>query len=316
VSDPSIAVVICVYTEARWPWIIGAVDSVLAQRHPATELVVVTDHNEALHDRLVAQFADSPLVRIIPNVERRGLSGGRNSGIAATTSDIVAFLDDDAAASPDWLALLVEAYRDPRVIAAGGAIEPDWATARPGWWPTSFDWVVGCTYEGMPTETAPVRNVIGANMSFRRSMLDRIGGFLHGVGRDDSNRPMGGEETELSIRAAQADPSARIMYVPEASVRHRVPADRATLRYFLKRCYAEGLSKAIVTRVAGHSDGLASERRHAMVTLPLAAMRDAAGAVRHLDPSQGGRAAAIAVGLLTTTAGYAVGSVEQRLGRT
>ncbi len=310
-SDPSIAVVICVYTEDRWDQILAAVASVQSQTRPAAEIVVVTDHNDVLHDRLIAAYAAEPGVHVTPNVEPAGLSGGRNSGIAATRSEVVAFLDDDAVASEGWLSALAAAYQDPGVIAAGGEIEPDWATRRPAWWPRSFDWVVGCTYEGMPTSSAPVRNVIGANMSFRRSILDHIGGFVHGVGRA-RGRPMGGEETELSIRAIRHDPSATILYVPEASVRHHVPASRATFRYYVLRCYAEGLSKAKVTRLAGREHGLASERRHAIFTLPRAALRDMGGAIRHADPALAGQAFAIATGLLTTTAGYVVGSAQLR----
>jgi hypothetical protein len=151
-------------------------------------------------------------------------------------------------------------------------------------------------------------------MSFRRSILDRIGGFVHGVGRG-RGRPMGGEETELSIRAIRHDPSAMILFVPDASVRHHVPPERATFRYFVERCYAEGLSKAKVTRLAGREHGLASERRHAMVTLPKAALRDLVGGVRHLDPALAGRAFAMGVGLLVTTSGYAIGTAADRLGR-
>jgi glycosyltransferase involved in cell wall biosynthesis len=310
--DPSIAVVICVYTEQRWDQILEAVASVLAQTRPADEIVLVVDHNEALRERLVARLASTPRTVVVPNSEPQGLSGGRNSGVTASTSDIVAFLDDDAAAVHGWLEGLAHAYRDPKVIAAGGGIEPIWATRRPSWWPRSFDWVVGCTYEGMPTTIAPVRNVIGANMSFRRSTLERVGGFVHGVGRG-LGRPMGGEETELSIRASRDDPSAVILYVPEASVRHHVPAGRANLRYFLRRCYAEGLSKATVTRLQGASAGLASERRHAMVTLPKAALRDLAGSIRHLDPALAGQSAAITLGLATTTLGYVIGSVGAKI---
>ena len=313
-SDPSIAVVICVYTEQRWDRILEAVASVHDQTRPAAELVIVSDHNPALHERLVSWYAADPAVRVVPNVEPAGLSGGRNSGIAATDSEIVAFLDDDAFASSGWLAELADAYREPTVVAAGGAIEPIWATGRPAWWPSSFDWVVGCTYEGMPTTVAPVRNVIGANMSFRRSTLERVGGFVHGVGRG-LGRPMGGEETELSIRATRDDPDATILYVPDASVRHHVPAGRASFRYFLIRCYAEGLSKAKVARLAGREHGLASERRHAMVTLPRAALRELGASIRHLAPARAGQAFAIAIGLLTTTAGYVVGAANLRLGR-
>lgn len=61
------------------------------------------------------------------------------------------------------------AYDAPRVMGVGGSIVPRWESARPGWMPRKLDWVVGGTYRGMPATTAPVRNLIGCNMSFRRA---------------------------------------------------------------------------------------------------------------------------------------------------
>lgn len=310
----TVAVVICVYTEARWSLILEAIASVRAQRRRADEIVLVVDHNEPLRERLAAELAGDPALRIVPNANGRGLSGGRNTGIGATTADVIAFLDDDAAASPGWLAELERAYADPRVVGAGGEIEGDWAGGRPAWWPRTFDWVVGCTYEGMPATTAPVRNVIGANMSFRRSAVERLGGFAEGVGRG-LGRPMGGEETELSIRATAAAPGTMILYVPEAAVRHHVPASRGTLRYFVSRCYAEGLSKATVARLVGPGSGLASERRHTLVTLPRAAVRAIADAARQRDARRALQALVIPLGLGITVAGYGVGWIAARLGR-
>jgi glycosyltransferase involved in cell wall biosynthesis len=310
----TIAVVVCVYTEARWDLIAEAVTSLRAQHRPPDEIVLVVDHNDGLLARLEAAFAAVPAIRVIPNAHGRGLSGGRNTGVAATTADVVAFLDDDAAASPGWLAELETAYADTRVAGAGGAIDAAWAAGRPRWWPPTFDWVVGCTYEGMPNTTTPVRNVIGANMSFRRTALARTGGFVEGVGRE-RGRPMGGEETELSIRVTSADPDAVILYVPAAGVRHHVPASRGRVRYFVSRCYAEGLSKATVARLVGPGRGLASERRHTVVTLPRAAGRALLDAVRRRDAAVAAQALMIAIGLGVTVAGYVVGTVAGRLGR-
>ena len=62
--------------------------------------------------------------------------------------------------------------------------------------PREFNWVVGCTHRGMPSTTAPVRNLIGCNMSFRREVFSRIGGFRDQIGRVGA-RPSGCDETEL-----------------------------------------------------------------------------------------------------------------------
>jgi GT2 family glycosyltransferase len=310
----TVGVVICVYTEARWGLILDAVASVRAQDRPADELVVVVDHNERLQARLGDALADAPGVRVIANRHAQGLSGGRNTGAESVATEIVAFLDDDAAAAQGWLGALARAFEVPAVIGAGGMIEAAWSPARPAWWPRSFDWVVGCTYEGMPEAVTAVRNPIGANMAFRRSAVLEGGGFVEGVGRG-GGRPLGGEETELSIRVAAANPGSRILYLPDAAVRHHVPASRARFRYFVERCYAEGLSKATISRLVGASSGLASERRYTTVVLPRAAIAALASGLRRLDAGRAAQAPAIFVGLLVTTAGYLVGRAAARLGR-
>ena len=310
----TIGVVVCVYTEARWPLILDAIASVRMQARPPDALVVVVDHNERLLARLEAALAGSPDVRVLPNAHAAGLSGGRNSGVEAVATDVVAFLDDDAAAAPGWLGVLGAAFEDPRVIGAGGTIDAAWSGTRPAWWPRAFDWVVGCTYEGMPEHVAAIRNPIGASMAFRRDVILEAGGFVEGVGRG-TGRPLGGEETELSIRAAAANPGSVILHLPDAAVRHHVPAGRARFRYFVERCYAEGLSKATISRLVGPSSGLASERRYTTVVLPRAALRALAGGIRHLDAGRAAQAPAIFVGLLVTVAGYAIGLAGARLGR-
>jgi glycosyltransferase involved in cell wall biosynthesis len=297
-------VVICAYTLARWELLKGAIGSVLGQTVEPIELIVVTDHNRELLDRLRSAYTG---LKIIENSNRRGLSGARNTGLAAATADVVAFLDDDAAANPDWLATLLGAYEDPGVQGVGGAIDPVWAAGRPRWFPAEFDWVVGCTYRGLPRHVARVRNPIGANMSFRRDLFDAIGGFRDGLGRVGET-PVGGEETELCIRATRHDQAARFLYHPRAVVRHHVPPARGTLRYFVRRCFAEGLSKAVITRSVGRGAGLASERGYATRTLPAGVLDGLAGVVRG-DVWGLARAAAIVVGLTVTTAGYVIGSI-------
>lgn len=152
-GPPGVSVVICAYTEDRWEDVLAAVASVRAQSRPALETLLVVDHNEVLLDRLAKEYQDTDDVRVLANAGPRGLSAGRNTGIAASRGGIVAFLDDDAVAERDWLGHFAEAYADPRVMAVGGRTEPLWASGRrPGWFPEEFDWVVGCTYRGLPPD--------------------------------------------------------------------------------------------------------------------------------------------------------------------
>ncbi|GII66246.1 glycosyl transferase family 2 [Sphaerisporangium krabiense] len=309
-----ISVVICVYTEDRWDDIQAAVGSVRAQTFPPHELILVVDHNPDLHLRLKREYADAIVVE---NTHEQGLSGGKNTGVATASGDVVAFLDDDAVAEAGWLAAFARAMAaDPAVVGVGGLTHPLWANGRrPRWFPEEFDWTVGCTYRGLPAERKAIRNVMGGNAAFRGHVVGEVGGFHSGIGRSvqgRKSRPLGCEETEFCIRLAQRRPGSVIMFEPEAVIGHRVPASRATFRYFRARCYAEGLSKALVARSVGAGDGLSSERSHALKVLPLGALRGVRDALRG-DPAGLARAGAIVAGLAWTSWGYAVGSARLRL---
>jgi len=298
-SHPSISVVVCAFTRERLGVMSEAIDSLRAQTLPPHEVVLVIDHAPELLEEARGLWPD---LKIVANRERQGLSGARNSGVAAASGDVVAFLDDDAIAAPDWLERLAAAYADPKVLGAGGAVRPRWVEGKPGWFPPEFDWVVGCTHSGMPQQLEPVRNLVGANMSFRREPLLDVGGFSHDLGRVGT-LPVGCEETDLSIRVHQRWPEAEILYDPAAAVEHVVPPARGKVRYFLDRCRAEGRSKAVLTGMVGSADGLSSERSYVRRTLPLGFLRDLGDAFRG-DFGGLGRAAMIVAGLGATSVDY------------
>ncbi len=306
-ATPSLTVVICAYTLDRWDQLLAAVRSVQHQHPAPDEILLVVDHCPELARRAADAL---PGVRVLPNAEAQGLSGGRNTGVRAAHGDIVAFLDDDAAADPDWTARLLAAYRDPLVLGVGGLVRPLWETGRPGWFPREFDWVVGCSYRGLPEHPAPVRNFIGANMSFRRAEILAAGGFRTDLGRIGT-RPLGCEETELCLRVAARNPGSTLRYEPSAAVRHHVPAARTTRKYFRARCYAEGLSKAAVARHSGSGPALASERTYLRRTLPAAV----AEGLRPSGAAPTGTVPALATGVAATVLGYAVGRLHQAVER-
>jgi glycosyltransferase involved in cell wall biosynthesis len=314
-SDPDISVVICVYTEDRWEDILAAVASVRAQSRPARETLLVVDHNETLLERLTREYKETRedgSVRVLANAGPRGLSAGRNTGIAASHGEIIAFLDDDAVAERDWLKHFAEGYEDPRVLAVGGRTMPIWASGRrPAWFPEEFDWVVGCTYKGLPPGRVRVRNVLGGNASFRRSAFDAAGGFATGIGRDGDKRPLGCEETELCIRLTRARPDAILLIDDRAVIHHRVPEPREHFAYFRTRAYAEGLSKALVARSVGSGKGLESERRYTTRVLPAGVARGLRDALL-ARPGGAGRAGAIVAGVFAAAGGYVLGSVRAR----
>lgn len=298
-----VSVVICTHSSARLQLVRGAIASVLCQIRPAHEILVITDHNDALYAQL---NVGNPGCSVIANSGAPGLSGARNCGVASATGDIIAFLDDDAIADPDWIENLLRNYRDRRVLGVGGHIEPIWPGQRPGWWPEEFDWVVGCTYRGLPVTAAPVRNLIGCNMSFRRAAFDTCGGFSTDLGRIGSNAS-GCEETEFCIRAQAAFPLSHMLYDPAVRVQHRIDPERAGWRYFSKRCRAEGVSKAVLASRTGSNRGLKSEAAYVRRVLPLGILK---GLVT--GPSGLARAGTIMAGFVMTAGAYLGSRAKQR----
>jgi GT2 family glycosyltransferase len=305
---PEISVVIRSYTEARWESLAAALGSLAAQTLTPHEIVLVIDHNLPLEERARRELRG---VTVVANSLERGSSGAWNSGIAAASGSIVAFIDDDALALPDWLERLAAPYDDPAVVGVGGAIAPHWQAGRPPWFPREFDWVVGCTYAGLPERPAPVRNLIGCNMSFRREVFAALGGFRAGIGHV-GGKPFGGDETEFCIRLHQRWPRAVLLYEPGARVGHQVPASRSRWAYFRERCYLEGRSKARVAEFVGAGDGLASERAYTLRTLPAGVLGGMLGAASGRDPAGLRRAAAIVAGLTLASAGYLQGRLAVR----
>lgn len=302
-ESPTASVVICSYTEERWDLLMEVIDSVNAQTFAPRQLIVVVDHNVNLYKRLIATVQD---VTLVESRGPTGLSGARNTGVGLVTSDVVAFLDDDAVAAPDWLERLMALYDDVDVLGVGGRVEPLWERGRPGHFGEELDWIVGCSHRGMPKVASEVRNVIGANMSFRLEVLQQVGGFNVALGRQGA-KPLGCEETEICIRSIIGSPGSRIVYEPAALVRHHVPAHRGSFRYMLSRSWSEGISKAQVSHIVGNKRALGPERRYVRSVLPRAVFSGISDWTRGVDSRGLGRAGAVVAVLAATTAGYVRG---------
>lgn len=306
------SVVIACHTEQRWNLLLKAVDSVRVQTVRPAQIIVVVDHNPMLFHRLRHVLTG---VTVLENEELAGASGARNTGAFHATSPFVAFLDDDAAAEPEWLAQIGVAFADPSVVGTGGRVEPDWITARPAWFPEEFDWVVGASYRGMPTTAEPVRNVWAENMAVRKDVFLLVHGFRTGFGKiGGHSRP---EDTDVCIRMAQAVSGGRWMYEPDAVVAHHVPAGRSTYAFFLRRTYHEGRGKAELARLLPTpADALTSERTYVRKTLPLGVLRHLSWGVVTLNAGQLARAVNIVVGFASTAWGFGLQSaLDRRLER-
>jgi len=238
-----ISVVISVYSIERADDVMACIESLNRQTLLPKEVIVVLDPNDTLVNYYKKRLNAS--VKIVVS-DAFGLSSARNMGLKSCDSEIIAFIDDDAVADKDWLKNLSTNFDDPLVIGVGGRIVPIWPNQNPEWFPEELYWIVGCSYKGLPTKKATIRNPIGCNMAFRRYAFEKAGCFSTTTGRV-GDKLMGHDDTEMGIRVARRLPGALIIYDPFSIVYHRVSSNRVNITYVLRRSYSEGFSKAFVS---------------------------------------------------------------------
>lgn len=246
-----VSVVICTYSLDVYNHFEEAVESVLAQTYDNVEVVVVVDGDLRLCYRAKDDWGDHEDVIVHCNDDNLGLSGSRNRGIDVASGDVIAFMDDDAVADEHWIDELVSAYREHKVEAVGGKMEPIWIDGNPEFLPEEFYWLIGVTHRGFPDE-GPVRNTFGSNISFRADVLDSLGGFDEQLGRK-GERQIQGEETELAARLRN-DLHGTLYYSPDASVGHKVFEYRTNFLWLVKRAFWQGYSKQVMQQLISDSE--------------------------------------------------------------
>lgn len=173
----------------------------------------------------------------------QGLSHARNRGWQEARGEYVAFIDDDAKASPNWLELIVNAFNKvyPQPAAVGGEIRPFYDVPPPDWFTTDFElrsWGNEAKFLEPPVS---MFGFSGSNMSFPKQVLARYGGFNVNLGMRGTAIGMG-EEADLFFRMYRSH--APLWYDPIICVYHWTPVRNSTIAYRVKRAYCAGQSRA------------------------------------------------------------------------
>lgn len=230
--------IIC--TRNRAAYLLQAIRSLTEQSLPRHDYeIIVVDNASTDKTREIV----SGLTRETPNLRcvheaNPGLSYARNRGLREARAPIVAFLDDDALATQDWLKAILNAFAiEPRPACVGGPVEPWWEIPKPNWFPASL---LGCNDLNYGPHARwldyPAEHPIGCNMAFVKKRVEEVGGF--NVLLDKYN-----DETELMRRIVQV--GGGIFYEPRAAVRHLVAKERLSLGWQIRRHYYEGISLAV-----------------------------------------------------------------------
>ena len=246
-SEPRVSVVVCTHNRERY--LPKALESLSNQTVPRGDFeVVLVDNRSTDRTREIAEtYAEKLDLRYLYEPEL-GLSHARNAGWRAARAPLVAYLDDDAVASPGWLAAILEAFAtvEPTPGCVGGPVTPLWEAPRPAWLSdevltslTAIDW------SSRPRALPDLRRewLVGANMAFPRRVLEETGGFADGLDRAGKNLLSSGDVFLQKQLAARGLP---IWYAPAARVGHHVPGDRLRQPWFRRRYYWQGVSDAVM----------------------------------------------------------------------
>ncbi|MFC6732717.1 glucosyl-dolichyl phosphate glucuronosyltransferase [Haladaptatus sp. DYSN1] len=253
-----VSVVLCTYSLDLYDAFREAAASVLAQTHADRELIVVVDGTPDVYERVLEDYGPHEDVRIHLNSENRGLLASRNTGAELADGDVVAFIDDDAVAEPDWLEELVAVYDQHDALAAGGTMTADWVAGKPSFLPAEFYWLVGVTHRGFADAPGEVRNTFGSNISFRRDIFSELEGFDTDIGGRKGDKHLQGGETELCARLRN-EYGRGVYYTPDACVTHKVFAYRTDPKWLLRRAFWQGYSKRGMEVLVPESSGEESD---------------------------------------------------------
>jgi len=243
---PVLSVVVCTLNQANY--LRKALASLHEQTLPRAEYEVIVVDNGSLDStkQTVASFPDFENLRYLYD-SVPGLSRARNLGWQQARGRYVAYLDDDAVASPQWLERIRHRFETllPRPTGVGGRILPIWEAEKPAWLRKELEPYLGIVnWPALPMFLDENRFYLaGSNVCYERSALRESGGFPTDLGRKGllllSNE-------ELWMQRFLLGRGEALWYDPEILVHHHIKAPRLTAAWFFERFFWQGVSDAIL----------------------------------------------------------------------
>lgn len=242
---PKVSIIICTYN--RSDLLITTLQSLLILDDlEQAEIIVVDncskDDTAACVMKFIATHGSGLSIRYMMEPVQ-GLSAARNTGILASKTPLIAFLDDDAIPCQTWITTIVSTFESkPEVMAMGGKIAPIFESKRPEWLIKPFELPYTIVDLGNRIKEYPAHlHPCGANMAMRKLVFD-ISLFPLDLGRKGDSL-LSGEESWLFGQIQREGHS--ILYHPQMAVDHFVPTNRLTEDWIMKRYYSQGISNAV-----------------------------------------------------------------------
>lgn len=192
----------------------------LEKQEPQPHQIVVIDSSDGTQTRdVTSRYSQINYVYMDNGCNR--MPESRNLGLCECNGDIVAFIDDDSIVHKGWLTALLGSYSDPDVGCVGGAVEEpgaQWNKSEPVGKVLS-DGSLSQNFSSEHTVQINVDHVKGCNMSFRRDLLTRLGGFDPAYCGTNVR-----EETDACLGVGKL--GAKVVFCPWAVVTHlRAPRE-------------------------------------------------------------------------------------------
>jgi glucosyl-dolichyl phosphate glucuronosyltransferase len=247
-NAPRITAAICTYN--RYDTLGSAIESLTRQSLTAGDFEIIVVDNSPDHDQSAEIAKDYRAVANLRWLIEKipGLSNARNVAIREATAPLIAFMDDDAVASPGWLEKLIaafDAFGAPCQIV-GGRVDPIWGAPQPAWLPDSLLGNVSVVdWGGKDRFAAKGEWVAGTNIAFRVEALKAVGGFAVNLGRTRGGQALlSNDETDVIERMTAK--GGKLVYSPDAAVGHLVPAERLTQAWFRRRVAWQAVSDYVL----------------------------------------------------------------------
>ncbi|NDP46983.1 MAG: glycosyltransferase [Sulfuriferula multivorans] len=246
------SIIVCTYNRAES--LRETIDALRAQHADPSRSweVIVVDNNSTDHTREVVEEARAGWPRLRYEFEdKQGLSHARNHGISSASGSVLLFTDDDVLPEPEWLEITLAGLDEFQADACGGYIAPIWEAPPPAWLTERFYGFLAVRTDHSDNHmiTEPSQAPFGANMAFRNTVFDRVGGFDIRRGRQ-GNVLAGGEDIELFERILTA--GLRAVFLGQSRVHHKVEAYRCTKRYLRRWRYQSSRNLAVTKGFMGN----------------------------------------------------------------
>lgn len=229
-----ISIIICTWNREKS--LKRTLDSIKAMSVPKDlpwELIIVDNNSTDNTKRIVEDFKKNTCLNVIYAFqEKQGLAFARNLGIQKAKGEIIAFIDDDVIVDRNWLIGIYEAFKTYNPAIMGGRVHIQVELPIPRWFSKAVSDPLGGFDRGDNIIIADDQYNgligIGANISFKKDVFDRVGLFKENLGRKSNTLDMG-EETELYWRIKRC--GERCIYYPFAVVYHCVDSKRMNKNY-------------------------------------------------------------------------------------